>query len=141
MPNEAKYGEYAGQQLVLQYGGFGDLWDIPGHCVSPTTNAVVSCDGENVRHVAAFTIPFDPTQGQVVSGEDTYLVKWLEREIRFAPKALSECENAGLQLPVGVSLPTSAGLQNPADPSSTAYIGAKPSIAGAPRVVQGEVKY
>jgi len=141
VPNEAKYGEYAGQQLVLQYGGFGDLWDIPGHCVSPTTNAVVSCDGENVRHVAAFTIPFDPTQGQVVSGEDTYLVKWLEREIRFAPKALSECENAGLQLPVGVSLPTSAGLQNPADPSSAAYIGAKPSIAGAPRVVHGEVKY
>ena len=141
VPDEAKYGEYAGQQIVLQYGGFGDLWGIPGHCVSPSTNEVVSCDGENARYVGAFTIPFDATQGRVVSGSDTYLVKWLEREIRFAPKALSECESAGLQLPVDVSLPTSAELQNPSDPSSAAYIGLKPDVAAAPRVVQGEVKY
>ncbi|HEY0938609.1 MAG TPA: hypothetical protein VGE08_00810 [Steroidobacter sp.] len=141
VPDEEAYGEYAGQQLVLQYGGFGDLWGIPGHCVSRATNAVVSCEGEDSRYVASFTIPFNATQGQVVSGADTYLVKWLEREIRFAPKALSVCESAGLELPENVSLPTSAGLQNPSDPASAAYIGPKPTISAAPRVVDGEVKY
>lgn len=142
VPNEAKYGEYAGQELVLGYAGFGDLQGIPGHCVSPATNEIVACDGsEDIRHVAAFTIPFDTTQGRVISGDKTYLVKWLEREIRFAPKALSACQNAGLELPTNVALPTSAGLQNPSDPASASYIGSMPEVTGAPRVIQGEVKY
>lgn len=141
VPDEAGYGEYAGQQLVLQYGGFGDLHGVPGHCVSPTTNEVVSCDGENVRYVAALTIPFDATQGQVVSGDATYLVKWLEREIRFARKDLSECTAAGLELSSDISLPTIAELQNPTDPASPAYIGPMPDVAAAPRVVDGEVMF
>src|SRR4029453_17070670 len=69
VPNEpAAYGEFAGQTLVLQYGGFGDLWGIPGKCVSRSTNEEVDCGEQNARYVAAFMIPFDSVVGRV-SGE------------------------------------------------------------------------
>src|SRR5882724_4497822 len=38
------YGAYANTNLILQYGGFGDLWGIPGSCVSSVTNQVVDCN-------------------------------------------------------------------------------------------------
>jgi hypothetical protein len=143
VPAESKYGEYAGQNIVLQYGGFGELWGIPGYCVSQSSNAIVSCegDGDGKRYVAAFAIPFDTTTGRVSDGTHTYLVKWLDREIRFANKNVSVCDAAGLQPPSGVALPTAAELRNPNDASSTYYIGPKPVVEGAPRVVHGEVKY
>ncbi len=143
VPNESKYGSYAGQNVLLQYSGFGELYGIPGYCVSPSTNAVVSCegDGEDKRYVAAFTIPFSTTQGKVTLGDTTYFVKWLDREIRFANKPTSVCDSAGLVTPTGVTLPTAAELQNPSDPSSALYIGTKPVVTAAPRVIHGEVKY
>jgi hypothetical protein len=84
VPSGAAYGQYAGKTLVLQYGGFGDLWGIPGTCVSHLTNQPVSCDTPDSRYVPQFVIPFDATTGRVTSGQSVYLVKWLEREIRFA---------------------------------------------------------
>jgi hypothetical protein len=143
VPNETQYGDYAGQNMLLQYSGFGELYGIPGHCVSPANNEVVSCEGggEEKRYVAAFSIPFNTTQGKVTLGADTYLVKWLDREIRFASKPGNVCDTAGLITPTGVTLPTSAELQNPSDPASAVYIGAKPVVTAAPRVVHGEVKY
>lgn len=142
VPNDAdKYREYAGQNIVLQYGGFGELWGIPGHCVSRATNEVVSCDGGESRYVAAFTIPMDATVGRVTEGTNTYLVKWLDREIRFARKDPSVCVAAGLELPTGITLPTAADLKDPSNPSSDIYIGAKPVVDTAPRVIHGDVKY
>jgi hypothetical protein len=145
VPAESKYGEYAGQSIVLQYGGFGELYGIPGYCVSAATNAVVGCenggDNEDIRYVPSFTIPFNTTQGKVTVGDATYFVKWLNREIRFANKASSVCDAAGLVTPTGVTLPTAAELQNPSDPSSAIYIGTKPVVTAAPRVIHGEVKY
>jgi hypothetical protein len=70
----------------LQYGGFGELSGIPGHCVSQLTNEAVSCDTQNARYVPAFIIP---AGDQVTNGSTTYLVKWLEREIRFAAKDMT----------------------------------------------------
>jgi hypothetical protein len=61
VPSGAAYGSYAGTTLVLQYGGFGQLWGIPGSCIDPVTNATVSCAGQNVENIAAFEIPDDPT--------------------------------------------------------------------------------
>jgi hypothetical protein len=139
VPAGAQYGDYAGKSIVLQYGGFGDLWGIPGYCVSRLTNATVSCETQDSRYVPAFVIPFDAAVGRVTQGETTYLVKWLEREIRFARKAPSAC--ASLALPSDVTLPTAAGLQDPSDPASSIYIGTKPVVTDAPRVIQGEVKY
>jgi hypothetical protein len=144
VPDEASYGAYRGQNILLQYSGFGELYGIPGYCVSPATNAIVSCEGgdnEEKRYVAAFSIPFNSTQGRVTLGETTYLVKWLDREIRFANKDPSVCAAAGLTLPSGMVLPTAAELQNPSDPASALYIGAKPVVTAAPRVIHGEVKY
>jgi hypothetical protein len=145
VPMGAAYGTYAGTTLVLQYGGFGDLWGIPGACVSALTNATVSCDTPNARYVPNFVIPFDATLGMVTDVSDpsvTYLVKWLEREIRFATKNLSDCTLANLALPTGsLALPTVADVQDPSDASSSIYIGAKPVVTAPPRVIQGVVEY
>jgi hypothetical protein len=141
VPTGAAYGEFAGQNMVLQYGGFGDLWGLPGVCVSRDTNATVACDGQNARYVPAFVIPDDTVKGRVSSGGQNYLVKWLEREIRFAKKPLSSCTVAQLQAPVGVVLPTSALLKNPASVNSDVYVGVKPTVTAAPRVIHGEIKY
>lgn len=139
VPDGSQYHEYAGKSIVLQYGGFGDLWGIPGYCVSAVTNQPVSCDQDNARYVPEFVIPHDTTLGQVSDGAATYLVKWLDREIRFARKNIAEC--SALSLPSNVTLPTSSDLKNPADSSSDIYIGAKPTVTAAPRVIHGDVKY
>lgn len=139
VPTGAQYGQYAGKSIVLQYGGFGDLWGIPGQCVSHLTNQPVSCDTQDARYVPEFVIPYDSVLGQVTDGSNTYLVKWLEREIRFARKDAAACSN--LTLPSNVTLPTQADLNDPSDPNSDIYIGAQPTVTAAPRVIQGEVKY
>ncbi len=141
VPQGAAYGQYAGQSIVLQYGGFGDLWGIPGYCVSPSTNQEVACDGGEVRYVPSFVIPHDTTSGVVTANGTSYYVKWLEREIRFARKDLSVCSSAGLVVPSSSTLPTSADLRDPGDPASAIYIGTRPVVTSAPRVIQGEVKY
>ena len=141
VPQGAGYGQYAGQNIVLQYGGFGDLWGLPGICVSPTTNQEVPCDGGEARYVPSFVIPHNTTQGVVTSNGTTYLVKWLEREIRFARKSLGVCDSAGLTVPAGITLPTATDLKDPSNPASDIYIGVRPSVSAAPRVIHGEVKY
>jgi hypothetical protein len=141
VPTGAKYGQYAGKSIVLQYGGFGELWGIPGHCVSRSTNERVSCETPESRYVPAFVIPFDEVLGRVNNGASTLLAKWLDREIRFARKDPSVCTAAGVTLPVGLTLPTAAGVNDPSDSSSSVYIGPKPTVTDAPRVIHGDVKY
>jgi hypothetical protein len=141
------YGAYANTNLILQYGGFGDLWGIPGSCVSSVTNQAVDCQDSSgvARYVPAFAVPYDPSanpqQGVVATSTRTYLVKWLDREIRFAQEPAATCSNAGLST-AHATLPDASGLQNPGDPSSAVYNGAEPTPANtAPRVIQGEVMY
>ena len=141
VPTGAAYGSYAGKTIVLQYNGFGDLFGIPGQCVSPVDNSPVDCTTTNARYVPEFSIPLDPTTGVVTNGSTTYLVKWLDREIRLPVKTVTDCTNAGLTLPSSVTLPTASGLQDPSSPSSSVYIGAKPTVTDAPRVIQGVVQY
>jgi len=141
VPQGAAYGQYAGQNIVLQYGGFGDLWGLPGICVSPVTNQEVACDGGEARYVPSFVIPHNATQGVVTANGTTYLVKWLEREIRFARKNLSVCDAAGLTVPSGITLPTASDLKDPSDSASDIYIGTRPTVTSAPRVIHGEVMY
>ncbi len=136
VPSGAAYGDYAGKTIVLQYGGFGSLWGIPGYCVSSLTNEPVSCGIEGAREVSAFMIPMDESTGRVTAGDATYLVKWLNREIRFAVKPSGAC--ASLLLPDSIELPTAAGLVDPSDAQSPIYIGTKPVLTSAPRVIHGE---
>lgn len=135
----AHYGVYAGKSLVLQYGGYGQLWGIPGHCVSHLTNEPARCEDEDSRYVPEFVIPYDQVIGVVHDDSHTYLVKWLDREIRFARKDLSEC--SALTLPANTTLPTAADVKNPLNPQSEIYNGTRPVVTDAPRVVAGEVKY
>jgi hypothetical protein len=141
VPAGAKYGQYAGKSIVLQYGGFGELWGVPGHCVSRITNARVSCDTQDSRHVPAFVIPFDEVLGRVNNGATPLLAKWLDREIRFAKKDTSVCTAAGVALPSDLTLPTADSLQDPSDANSAIYIGSKPVVTDAPRVIHGDVKF
>jgi hypothetical protein len=143
VPAGTQFGQYAGKSIVLQYGGFGDLWGLPGSCVSRISNAPVNCNLQEARYVPSFAIPFDETKGRVTStdGQTAYLVKWLDREIRFAQKPLSACSAAGLALPANVTLPLQSDLKNPSDPGSDAYIGTRPTVTAAPRVIHGDVKY
>ncbi|MDB6060537.1 MAG: hypothetical protein JWM78_640 [Verrucomicrobiaceae bacterium] len=145
--DSAKYGEYAGKSIVLQYAGFGELGGIPGYCVSHTTNQPVDCYSQNgsddIRYVPAFIIP--AASNQVSDGTHTYLVKWLEREIRFARKDTTANPSACAGLSTGninVVLPTAADLKDPSSSAQTdVYLGVKPVLTGSPRVIQGEVKY
>jgi hypothetical protein len=141
VPSGAAYGQYADQNIVLQYGGYGDLWGIPGVCVSHVTNQEVSCDTQDARYVPSFVIPYDATSGRVTADGQTYLVKWLDREIRFAHKSLTVCDSAGLTVPTDMALPTALDLKNPSDPASDIYVGVRPTVTDTPRVVHGEVKY
>ena len=143
VPTGAQYGQYAGKSIVLQYGGFGELWGLPGGCVSRVSNAPINCNSQEARYVPSFAIPYDETKGRVTStdGQTAYVAKWLDREIRFAQKPLAACSTAGLALPGNVTLPSQSDLKNPTDPNSDAYIGTKPVVTAAPRVIHGDVKY
>ena len=142
VPQGAAYGAYAGKTIVLQYGGFGELWGLPGVCVSASTNQEVPCDNNGeARYVPSFVIPYSATQGVVTADGTTYLVKWLEREIRFARKNISVCDGAGLTIAAGLTLPTATDLKDPSAADSDIYIGTRPTVTAAPRVIQGEVMY
>jgi hypothetical protein len=150
VPTGAAYGSYAGTSLILQYNGFGDLWGIPSICVSQTTNLPVNCQDPTAFNVPQFIIPYDPAaspqQGVVTTTSSgnvatTYLVKWQQRQIRFANKGLSVCSNDRLQVPTNIVLPTAAGLQDPSNSRSSVYLGAEPAVTAAPRVIQGVVEY
>ncbi|MEP7244482.1 MAG: hypothetical protein ABI885_12505 [Gammaproteobacteria bacterium] len=141
VPVGTKYGQYSGKSIVLQYSGFGELFGLPGNCVSSVTNLTVNCNEPGARYVPSFVIPNDATNGTVSDGTNTYLVKWLDREIRFAQKSLGTCTTAGLTVPANVTLPTAGDLKNPTDSSSDVFIGAQPVVTTAPRVIHGDVKY
>ena len=141
VPSVGPYGQYAGKSIVLQYGGFGELWGIPGACVSSVTNLPVSCDMPNSRYVPSFVIPFHEVLGRVNHGSTVMLAKWLDREIRFARKTVNECTINGVTVPSVTSVPGAGGLHDPSDPASDIYIGSKPVLTDTPRVIHGDVKY
>ncbi len=138
------YGNYAGTNMVLQYGGFGNLWGIPGTCVSSITNQPVACNDPSGIYISAFEIPYDAQLGVVTGTSNgvttTYLVKWLNRQILLAQKPASTCTGDGL-VTSAVTLPDANGLQDPSNSSSSVYNGVEPTVTGAPRVIQGQVEY
>jgi hypothetical protein len=136
VPNSASYGPAAGSTVVLEYDSFGQLNGIPGQCVDPSTNSVVSCNAANARYVPAFAIPFDPVLGVVSdTNGNTYYAKWLDAEVRFS-LAPGQCAALTLSTP---ALPSLSSLQNPSSPSDPTYIGPEPTLSPppAPSVVDG----
>lgn len=118
--------KYAGVPFMLNYGGFGDLWGIPGQCVDPDTNAAVDCSaGKNMRWVPEFAIP---DGSLVTNGTGNYYVKGLEMEQRMAKVADASC--SALAVPA-YALPDATNFTDPSD------IGTEPAITVAPKVIGG----
>jgi hypothetical protein len=100
--------KYVGNQVQLQFSGFGELQGIPGKCVNPDTNESVDC-GHDTRWVPGFDIK----DGSTVSGDSsTYFVKYLERELRLGQLtggAETTCKGAlALPNPSSLTLPGSS---------------------------------
>ena len=129
--------QWYGSRMALQYGGFGDLWGIPGHCVDMDTGSDKSCD-MNSRWVPAFTIPDESAATYVDSTgtTQTVYIKALEKEERMTPLSSCTATLTAYSLPPSTdyvapdigSIPTAA--TNPSDPIAS----------GAPSVVGGVVQ-
>ena len=129
VPTGSAYGSWAGKSIQLQFNGFGNLNGIPGYCVDPQSNLVVSCTS-NSRFVPAFALP-DNTP-LTIAGE-AVLTRALETELRLA----SETCPGGLSTSgVTAVLPTTVP-QNPTLLTDPTYIGTAPQVTGAPSVIDG----
>ena len=136
--NKLPYGTFAGANVTLQYGGFGDLWGIPSTCIDITSNAkcnfgVGGTSPQNQRWTPQFSIP---AGSSVTAAGTSYLVKALDKEVRLANVPIGNCST----LTVGASstLPAVADWQDP-----TSLVGPAPTFTTvpAPRVIQGVKMY
>ena len=86
--------KYKGSQFVLQYSSFGNLGNIPGHCIDPNNPGVVinDCSAGGLRWVPEFTIPVGVEVTQTINNKKIYyLIKPLEIEQRLAIADPSSC--------------------------------------------------
>lgn len=146
VPSDAKYGRYSGALMNLQFSGFGNLQGIPGQCVDPIINEPTDCSADT-RWLPAFDIA-DGT-AITINGSVKY-VKWLERELRFAPDtgtAASRGISMGSlgNLPARITTTSCADntdQDNPCNPVSENYPGAFSFdlFKRAPAVIHGVVQ-
>ena len=132
------YGSYAGVPILLQFNGFGNLYGIPGSCVNPVNNAVVDCSAQNARYVSAFSIPDGATM-TLPTPSTPLIVKALNAELRLknlGPSASSPCSSMAL----ATVTPPTGGTHDPTDVNDSEYLGTKPTIADAPKVIDGVVQ-
>jgi hypothetical protein len=134
----APYGTFAGANVTLQYGGFGNLWGIPSTCIDITSN--IACTfgasgtlSQNQRWTPQFSIP---AGSNVTAAGTSYLVKALDKEVRLANVNVTNCST--LTVGGAVTLPALSGWQDP-----TTIVGAIPTFTTvpAPRVIQGVKMY
>ncbi len=151
VPNDTTiYGQYAGANMNLQFGGFGNLWGIPGKCFDPQTNQEASCSA-NTRYVPAFSIPENNatnSDGKVTIESATKWVKYLDREIRFKPNGAITTAGqnitlgADTNLPAALSLTSTSDAEDPSLSSNSNYAGSvqDSDFNVAPSVVHGVVQ-
>jgi hypothetical protein len=138
VPNDPAYGSYAGTPILLQFNGFGNLYGIPGSCVDPVTNAQVACNTPNARYVPLFSIPDGATM-TLPNPSTPLIVKALNAEIRLknlGPSASTACAS----MPLTAVSPPSGGTHDPSDSADSFYIGVKPTVTAAPKVIDGVVQ-
>ncbi len=126
-PIQVKYTHtgdgYSNATFYLEYGGFGDLWGIPGKCVDFDTGADSEC-GPNTRWIPEFSIA---DGSEVTAGGTSYLVKAMEKEQRMQSVELSNCSSMTLTT---YSLPDISLWEDP-------DIGTEPTVDAAPAVIGG----
>lgn len=139
-----KYGTFAGANVTMQYGGFGELWGIPSTCIDVTTNADCifgTTAQSNQRWTPQFSIPAGSSvtvataQGTIAAGT-SYLVKALDKEVRLANVALSNCST--LTIATASNLPADIDWH---DPTTTVNTLTPFTTVPAPRVIQGVKMY
>lgn len=127
--------KYNNTKFSLEYGGFGQLYGIPSHCVNMDTGATISCDQGNsgvaVRWVPEFFIP----AGASLGASNEYIAKPLEMEQRM--RQSTACSGAGLSThPYDLPLITEwSDPQVGAEPTGSALLN-----SGAPAVIGGVVQ-
>jgi hypothetical protein len=138
VPSDPAYGQYAGLPILLQFNGFGNLYGIPGYCVNPVNNATVDCSAQNSRYVPMFSIP-DGTTMTLPNPSTPLIVKALNAEIRLknlGASAATPCASMALV----TAAPPSGGTHDPSDSSDSEYLGVKPVVTAAPKVIDGVVQ-
>ena len=122
----ADISKYVGNDVQLQFNGFGELQGIPGKCVDSNTNQLADCS-QNTRWVPGFDIKDGST---VVGDSSTYFVKYLERELRLGQltgSAETTCKaTLALPNPSSLSLPDSTLYNDPRP-----LVGSEPTPANA----------
>ncbi len=142
VPSGSAFGSFAGKSILLQFNGFGNLNGIPGFCVDPVTNATVDCSTAGSRYVPMFSIADGSTMTLPGSGGSAaipLIVKALNAEVRLknlSAVSPSPCVSMTLS---SMTLP-SGGLHDPSSSSDSEYLGAMPSVSGAPKVIDGVVQ-
>ncbi|MBI5451003.1 MAG: hypothetical protein HY940_06560 [Gammaproteobacteria bacterium] len=139
VPNDsATYGSWANKALRLQFNGFGNLHGIPGSCVNPTDNSPVDCGTAGARYVPAFALA-DGTTMTLTSSNTPLIVKALDAELRLAE--IPSCSGATLTLPSSsLTLPSLSDVHDPSSLSDAYYIGTKPTVTAAPKVIHGAIQ-
>jgi hypothetical protein len=138
VPNDPAFGSYAGVPILLQFNGFGSLSGIPGDCVDPVNNAKVQCDAPNARYVPLFSIP-DGAKMTLPIPSTPLIVKSLNAEIRLKNLGASASTACASMTLTAVPPPT-GGTHDPSASSDALYIGVKPTVTAAPKVIDGVIQ-
>ncbi|MBI5890313.1 MAG: hypothetical protein HZB47_06505 [Nitrosomonadales bacterium] len=136
VPAGAAYGTWANKAIQLQFNGFGNLYGIPGYCVSPISNAEVPC-GPNTRYVPAFSMPDGATMSL---GTTPLIIKALDAEVRLNDLGAGAAQCSAMSLATTLTAPT-GGTHDPSSSADAYYIGVKPAVTTAPKVIDGVVQY
>jgi hypothetical protein len=134
VPAGSAYGTWAGKSILLQFSGFGNLYGVPGYCVSSVDNSVVDCSNQNARYVSSFSIP-DGALMTLPQPSTPLIVKALNAEIRLNNLGSGAAQCSSLPL-VPVTLP-SGGTHDPRSPADSEYLGVMPTVTAAPKVIDG----
>jgi hypothetical protein len=146
VPDDDTSEMYRGKTVSVQYPGGGNLW-LPGYCFDETTFQRKTCGDGDTGWANEFTIPFDENVGYV-TGEATntrYLVKTLRQGVYYATaqdqnsQACQDLRTESASFSTR-DLPTRDDWVNPADPSSSAYIGAWRTPSSAPLIIDGKLQ-
>lgn len=138
VPTGSAYGSYSGVPILLQFNGFGNLQGIPGSCVNPADNTAEDCSVNGASYVPMFSIPDGTTMTlPSLSGQTAtpLVVKALNGEIFLKSLGNGAAQCASMTL-TPLTLP-SGGLHDPSSASDTEYLGTKPTVTAAPKVVDG----
>ena len=137
VPGGAGYGTWANKSILLQFNGFGNLYGVPGSCVSSVDNSAVDCSTPNARYVASFAIP-DGAMMTLPSPSTPLIVKALNAEIRLLYLGAGAAQCNALTL-APLALP-SGGTHDPSNATDSEYLGTMPTVTAAPKVIDGVVQ-